>query len=283
MELREGIPTPKTLEKPSSISDLKEGEIAELPTPIDTEELTTTFNWGSMKVVFDSPVEFKGNAAVLKMYRDPEIEDEKVESEVAGVGTIVIHPHINMIEEPPLGTVELSEYKRYQYQLARQFFGEQVPDTSFFVATDQTGKLRNWEIQDKIDGQVMTEVGGVLPFLENNAAESALEIINKAEKMFQQTGRLPDFHGNVLGTENIVVSATGDCYLVDTDGQLIIAEHVVKAIHDRGESLYSDGVLHSDIVTWMETNESVDAKRCQDMLKATLFSFDQARQFLHAA
>ncbi|MBI2617330.1 hypothetical protein HYW55_04305 [Candidatus Gottesmanbacteria bacterium] len=258
---------------------LREGEIHELNDQrIPDDTLTAQYEWGTMKRVFFAPATFLGRDAALKVYRDPSKEDQALDFSKEDI-PIIIHPNGLATEEPPIGTVELSQFKREAYLRAKKNFGDRVPPTSFFLARDHKNILRNWEAQVWIHGDIISQYAGIIPFLEHGA-NSFGTIIQAAETMLEETGYLPDFQGNVLDNRNIICTEEGDCFLVDTDGQLQIDPDLFSKIKRAGEKIVTAGKLHPEIITWMEKSDSDQAFRCKQLLQTTVNSIQEAKQYL---
>jgi len=263
------------------LGELAEGTVVEVDVIIDTSKLDVAYEWGAMKKVLASPVVYRGKDALIKMYREPRNEDQPITTLDDDVGEITIFPVIPGIEEPPLGTRELSEHRATSYRLAKQYLGDFVPDTAFFIARDGKGKLRNWEIQARVHGRTMLEAGSLLPHMEGGEVTKALELIRRIEKMFLETGHMPDLHSDILQSQNVVISLKdGGSYLVDTDGQLEVDAKVVHLLKGNGGSLMAEGKLHPDINHWMETTDSIEARRCKESLQTTLDSLERAKKYL---
>lgn len=264
-----------------ALGELAEGTVVEVDVVVDTSKLDVAYEWGAMKRVLASPAMYHSKDALIKMYREPRNEDQPITTLDNDVGEITIFPTIPGIEEPSLGTRELSEYKAASYRLAKQYLGDFVPDTAFFIARDGEGKLRNWEIQVRVHGPTMLEAGNLIPYMEGGEVVKVLELIGRIEKMFLETGHMPDLHSDILQSQNIVVSLEdGGSYLVDTDGQLEVDADVVRLLKGNGDSLMPEGELHPDINHWMETTDSIEARRCKESLRVTLDSLERAKKYL---
>lgn len=261
------------------VSGLREGQVTKLENIIiNTRQLTADFEWGSQKLVYDLKDKFLAEDAVLKMYRDPTTEDQPLRSDPEEEIQITIYPSKRQISEPPIGTLELSNFKRDQYARAREYFGDQVPNTSFFLACDQNSTLRNWEIQTRIFGQVVKDWGWTLKYCEEGP-KSMLSIVESAERMLNETGTIPDFGSDVLSNFNIVTDTNGRCFLVDTDAPLEIDPQVISEIKDRNEKVVEKGVLHPLVIEWIKTSTSIEASRCQNTLQETAKSLERAKKY----
>ena len=264
-----------------ALIDLPEGQVTQVSSVIDVSQLEVAYTWGAQKLVFRSSVKYHGTDALIEMYRDPQAEDAPVSSRNDDVGIITIFPAVPLIEEPPLGTQELSESKALSHLIAKRYLKDLVPETAFFIAQDEKGMLRNWEIQTRVYGDTMKEIGSLLPHMGNLERIEALKLIGLVERMFQETGYMPDLHGDILNTANVVVSAEDKkSYLVDTDGQIVVDRDVVDSIKKNRESLIIDGRLHPLVAEWMKKTDSVEAERCFGLLQRTIDTLAIAKDYL---
>lgn len=257
------------------LEHLRIGRVIQLPSvTVPIVQLEPLYVWGTQKIVYPVPEQLHGQDLVLKMYRDPPTEDQPLTHAVEDF-TITVHPTAILIPEPSIGTVELSNSKAKQYYRARGFLSSAVPDTYFFLASDSNGQLRNWEVQQRIHGDVMKEVGWRLPYL-SNGKKSFKQLTTGVLAMLNKTGFFPDLQGDILATLNIVVTNNGDCFLVDTDCQFQIDPGIVRQIIARQELIYDGTNLHRSVNNWMQTSDTPQAGRCRELLPAALNSIREA-------
>ena len=62
--------------------------------------------------------------------------------------------------------------------------------------------------------------------------------------------------------------------------QLEVDAEAVNLLKRSGVSLMAEGKLHPDINHWMETTDSIEARRCKESLQTTLDSLERAKKYL---
>jgi len=118
--------------------------------------------------------------------------------------------------EPKVDTFEFLQNRKRDYDLLKQYLGEFMTNTLFVFALDEQGEKSCFEIQEKIEGKTLGDLAQAKKE-DKNTKTQIKNFSKKSLEMFSATGWLPDVHGDVFGTDNLILNQNNILKFIDYD------------------------------------------------------------------